>query len=442
MSVMQIIAVAITIGLNALDGFDVLAISFASPGISREWGIEGAALGTVLMMELAGMAIGSIFLGGVADKIGRRPTMLGCLVVMATGMFMVTTATTLVVLSFWRVITGLGIGGMLASINAVAAEYSSAKRRHLSVAIMSIGYPLGAVFGGMVASHLLKTHDWRAVFYFGGAVTLGFIPLVWFFVPETVGWLIHKQPARALEKVNASLRRMGHSVVSSLPTISADLRGRSAAEAFAPVMIAVTLIVTAAYFFHITTFYFVLKWVPKIVTGMGFAPSSAADVLVWANAGGATGGAVVGLLAMKFSVKRLTLIVMVLSTVAVIFFGRSPADLGKLSLICFVCGFFTNGAIVGMYALFAQAFPARLRAFGTGFAIGVGRGGSALAPIIGGYLFDMKYGLPTVAFVMALGSLVAAIVLSFLKLRPDAEAPIASDSTDRVPNLTPSPSRG
>src|SRR5687768_14256205 len=89
MSTAQLIAVAITIGLNALDGFDVLAISFASPGISAEWGIDRAALGVVLSMELIGMAVGSILLGGVTDRIGRRPMILLCLVVMAIGMFMV-----------------------------------------------------------------------------------------------------------------------------------------------------------------------------------------------------------------------------------------------------------------------------------------------------------------------------------------------------------------
>ena len=117
MSRLQIVVVAITVALNALDGFDVLSISFASPGIAQEWGIDRAALGIVLSMELIGMAIGSIFLGSVADRIGRRPTILGCLVVMAAGMLMATTVRGLVDLSIWRVVTGLGIGGMLAAIN-------------------------------------------------------------------------------------------------------------------------------------------------------------------------------------------------------------------------------------------------------------------------------------------------------------------------------------
>ncbi len=176
MSWLQIIVVAITVGLNALDGFDVLSISFASPGIAAEWGIDRAALGIVLSMELIGMALGSIFLGGLADKIGRRPTMLGCLVVMAVGMFMVTNVKGLIDLSVWRILTGVGIGGMLAAINAVAAEFSNLKRRDLSVSIMSIGYPIGAVIGGIIVARLLQSHDWRSVFYFGAGITAAFIP--------------------------------------------------------------------------------------------------------------------------------------------------------------------------------------------------------------------------------------------------------------------------
>jgi len=429
MSALQIIAVAITIGLNALDGFDVLSISFASPGIADEWGIDRAALGIVLSMELVGMALGSVFLGGVADKIGRRPTILGCLTVMAIGMLMATTTKSIVELSVWRVITGLGIGGMLAAINAVAAEFSNAKRKHLSVSLMSIGYPVGAVLGGMIAAQLLKSYDWRSVFYFGSAVTAAFIPLVYFLIPESVHWLTRKQPAGALERINRALARMGHAAVSALPTISAEVRKRSAADLFAPGLIAVTLLVTGAYFFHIMTFYYVLKWVPKIVVDMGFAASSAAGVLVWANVGGALGGAVLGLLTLRFSVKAITIAVMFLSTAMVFLFGRASPDLSELSLLCATAGFFTNGAIVGMYAIFAQAFPTHVRASGTGFAIGVGRGGSVVGPVIAGFLFEAGFGLPGVSAAMALGSSLAAALLIMLKLKPEDPAAEREEET-------------
>jgi benzoate transport len=426
MSALQIIAVTITIALNALDGFDVLAISFASPGIAAEWGIQRGALGIVLSMELIGMAIGSILLGGVADKLGRRSTTLGCLVVMAIGMFMVTTAKGLVVLSVWRVITGLGIGGMLAAINAVAAEYSNAKRRDMNVSLMAIGYPIGAVVGGTITAQLLKHYDWRAVFYFGAAVTTLLIPIVYRFVPESVHWLAQKQPRGALDKVNRTLARMGHAAISALPAISIEIRKRSIGDIFAPRLAAITLLVTAAYLFHITTFYFILKWVPKIVVDMGFAPSSAAGVLVWANAGGAVGGALLGFLTQRFPLRGLTITALLISTIMVTVFGRGQATLQQLSLICAAAGFFTNAGVVGLYAIFAQAFPTHVRAFGTGFAIGIGRGGSVFAPIAAGFLFQAGQSLQSVAFIMALGSLVAAGMLLMLRLHP--EDPIAASA--------------
>jgi MFS family permease len=442
MSRMQIVVVAITIALNALDGFDVLSISFASPGIRAEFGINQAVLGIVLSAELFGMAFGSIFLGRLADSWGRRPMMLSCLVVMSLGMFMVTTdpgilgqslnsmltsigvlqdtPTGLVHVCIWRVITGLGIGGMLASINAVVAEYSNAKNKHMNVALMSIGYPVGASVGGFIAAWLLIDNSWHSVFYLGFAMTVILIPIVYFLVPETVAWNCRHQGPNALERINATLKKMGHAAISALPDMkSGEHTKKSTANIFSSGLIAITLIVTAAYFFHITTFYFILKWTPDILVELGFQASEAGNVLSWVNVGGATGGALLGFLTLKFNLKRLTIGAMVMSSVMVVIYGRAPADLSTITLICIGAGFFTNAAINGMYAIFAHAYPTHVRAAGTGFAIGVGRGGSLLAPILAGFLFNGGMGVPTVATIMAGGSLLAALALSFLKLREE-----------------------
>lgn len=414
---LQIAGVAVTVGLNALDGFDVLSISFASPGIAAEWGIDKAALGAVLSMELIGMAIGSIFLGGVADRIGRRPTILGCLTMMAIGMYGATTAHDVTTLSLWRVLTGLGIGGMLAAINAVAAEFSNGKWKNLALAIMVIGFPIGAVVGGTIAALLLQGGNWRVVFEFGAGVTAACIPLVWLLIPESPAYLSERRPPRALERINRTLARFGHEQLDALPERTAAAPRQSVLDIFAPGMIATTLLITFAYFAHIVTFYFILKWIPKIIVDMGFAASSAAGVLVWANVGGAVGGGLFGLLAQRFPLKTLTILTMLASTVMVTLFGAGQSTLEGLALIAAAAGFFTNSAIVGLYSIFARAFPTHIRATGTGFAVGVGRGGAALAPYVAGVLFQHGFGLQAVAITMASGSLIGVVALLLARLK-------------------------
>jgi benzoate transport len=410
----QVLAIAVATALNALDGFDVLSISFASPGIARDWGVDRAALGVVLSMELIGMAIGALVLGALADKAGRRPTILICLVAMALGMFAASQAHEVYFLSAVRLFTGLGIGGMLAATNAIVAECSNAKRRNLSVAIMAGGYPMGAIVGGTIASALIgATGRWQIVFEFGAVATACFIPLVLLLVPETVAFLLHKRPPDALARVNQTMVRQGRPPLPCLPEMELRAKARFM-DLFAPGMAATTTILTVAYFTHIMTFYFLVKWIPKIVSDLGFDPSAAGGVLVWANVGGASGSLAISLLSIRFRVRSLVICAMLMASLAVAAFGQNLSGLGEISLVAAIGGFFTNGATAGLYALFAQSFPASHRAGGTGFIIGVGRGGAALGPILGGLLLSEGWPLARVTPVMACGCLIAAMALLLL----------------------------
>ncbi|AIT81786.1 MFS transporter (plasmid) [Novosphingobium pentaromativorans US6-1] len=416
---LQIAAVVLCILLNALDGFDVLAISFASPGIASEWGIDRAALGFVLSMELIGMAVGSLVLGNLADRIGRRPTVLGCLVVMAGGMGLASLANSVIELSLIRLATGLGIGGMLACTNALVAEFSNDRHRNLAVAIMAAGYPMGAIIGGSIATGLLADGHWRDVFVFGAIITGVFLPIAWVLLPESIGYLAQKRGPNALERINATLRRFGHEIAQALPPAPEKAHSVSIAQLFAPGLARVTIVLTLAYFCHIMTFYYILKWIPKIVVDMGYVASRAGDVLVWANVGGLLGAALLSVMTYRFGVRALVITAMLASTVLVSLFGQGQATLGGLALVAAAAGFCTNAAVVGLYALFARGFPTSVRAGGTGFAIGIGRGGAALGPIVAGLLFNAGLGLGYVSLLMAMGSLIAAGALLFLKEQGD-----------------------
>lgn len=422
MSAWQVAAVAITILLNALDGFDVLSISFAAPGIADEWGLKRDALGWVLSMELIGMAAGSILLGGAADRYGRRPTILVCLMAMTLGMYMVSGTSSITELSFWRVITGLGIGGMLAAINAVVAEFSNRKWRNVSLSLMVIGYPLGAVGGGLVARQLLEGADWRSIFVFGALATAAFIPLVLIFIPESPAFLTDKRPPSALKRINRTFSRFGFPKVSTFSEGTSGKNKMPVLDIFRPSLIRTTLLVTFAYFAHVSCYYFFMKWIPKIVVDLGFDASSAADILIWAMLGGATGGAVYGVLTHWFAIKPVTIAALLGSFVMVSLFGRTSPDLQMLALVAGITGFFINGAAVAFYVVLARAFPVHVRASGTGFGIGTGRAGAVVGPALAGILFAGGTQLATVMMLMATGSLLAAVAIYFLKFS-SAEEP-------------------
>ncbi len=424
MSVRQWIVVVLMVLLNALDGFDVLSSAFAAPGITKEWGILRSALGVMLSAELVGMGFGSIFLGGLADKIGRKPSMLLCLVIMAIGMYMAHAATTLTALTAFRFFTGLGIGGMLAATNAVTAESTSKASRSLAMSLYVIGYPLGGVIGGYAAqSWLLVDYDWRAVFLFGAICTAVMIPLVALLVPETPAFHAARQKPDALARVNRSLRALMQPAIDALPPIKAGLKPKVTDILSKPGLRKVTWLLALGYLVHTFTFYFVLKFAVQIVSDAGFTQPQAASTLTWANIGGAIGGLLFGFLLKKWDIKGPTIACMLLGVLAVVWFGMGHDTLNGWRLATFLQMFFLNAAIVGFYAAFARGFPAYARATGTGFALGIGRAGAAGSPIVAGILFDHlgKHQLLPVSMVMSVGSLIGIVLMLMLPLR-DADS--------------------
>jgi len=429
MSVRQWVVVVLMVLLNALDGFDVLSSAFAAPGITKEWGIPRSELGIMLSAELIGMGFGSIFLGGLADKIGRKPSMLLCLVIMAIGMFLAHDAGSVSSLTIFRLFTGLGIGGMLAATNAVTAESTSRASRSLAMALYVIGYPIGGVVGGYAAqSWLLVDYDWRAVFLFGAITTAVMIPLVALLVPETPAFHAARRKPDALARINRSLRALMQPAIESLPELKAGPKPKVSDILSKPGLRKTTWLLALGYMVHTFTFYYVLKFAVQIVSDAGFTQPQAASTLTWANIGGAVGGFLFGFLLKKWDIKGPTIACMVLGVIAVAFFGLGHDTLNAWRLATFLQMFFLNAAIVGFYAAFARGFPAYARATGTGFALGIGRAGAAGSPIVAGYLFTQLGGsvvtpghlndhLLPVSLVMTAGSMIGVVLLMLLPLR-------------------------
>jgi MFS family permease len=199
-----------------------------------------------------------------------------------------------------------------------------------------------------------------------------------------------------------------------------------------PALIATTLILTAGYFLHTITFYFILKWTPKIATDLGFPGPIGTGMLAWVNFGGAIGGALFGVLAARLGIKPLTIGIMFTYALGVAYFGQVAGGLGLVpgrdgagaNYLTWTAGFvgtFGNAAMSGLYSMISYGFPTHVRATGTGFVIGLGRIGGVIGPWMAGLMLDKGNVIATIALVLCCGSLLSGLMLMFLKM--GAEGP-------------------
>ncbi|MDM0117754.1 MFS transporter [Variovorax sp. J22R133] len=421
MTPFQWAAIAACIMLIMLDGFDVLVMAFTAASISAEWKLSGAELGVLFSAGLFGMAAGSLFLAPWADHFGRQPIILLCLVLIALGMLASGFAASSWQLGALRAITGVGIGGMLASVGVITAEYSSNHWRSTAVALQATGYPIGATIGGSIAAVLLANYGWRSVFIFGGVATAAMIPVVIWRLPESFDFLITRQPRGALQKLNKLLAKMKRPALTQLPTMpegNVALTGRNSFSAlFASGMLAQTLLIWGAFFLLMFSFYFALSWTPKLLVQAGLSAQQGITGGVLLNVGGIVGGSVFGMLAARMNLGTLTASSMVLTAVAMAAFGYFTSSLTVAFAIAFGIGTFIFGSMAGLYAFAPVVYPAAMRSTGMGWAIGIGRIGAILAPLTAGVLLDKGWTPANLYYAFALPLLAAMLTVLALRAR-------------------------
>ena len=414
MSRLQIGAVAVCVALNMLDGFDVLVVAFTASAISAEWSLSGAELGVLLSAGLFGMAGGSLFVAPWADRFGRRAIILLCLALMTAGMLLSAVAQSMPQLAVLRVATGLGIGGMLASIGVITAEYSSSRWRSTNVSLQTTGYPVGATVGGAIAAVLIAQFGWRAAFLFGGIVSALMIPLVLRRLPESLDFLLARRPPDALERVNGLLRRMGRSELAQLPARTAaetPAAGNPVRGLFAESFRRSTLLIWSAFFLLMFSFYFIMSWTPRLLVTAGLSAEQGITGGVLLNLGGIFGGALFAWLASRAGLRRLTCVFLGVTALGTALFGFVATELAVAFTIALAIGVFLFGSMAGLYSLAPIIYAAGVRTTGMGWAIGIGRFGAILSPMIAGLLVDAGWSTPYLYCAFAV-PLVAAMAVT------------------------------
>lgn len=416
---MQLATIAICVSINMLDGFDVLAIAYTAPLISDAWGIGPGQLGVVFSAGGAGMILGALVLGPMADYSGRRFVVIVGVLIITVGMLATTLVRALEELILARLVTGIGIGALLGSLNTLVAEYSPARYRNISITLLHLGYPIGGAIGGVIAAALLSRFGWQSVFLAGGLMSLVLLPACILVVPESIDYLLVRRGKLALNRLNRVMRRLGYDPLTELPQIqnsgaddSLGIRRLLSRDLLLP-----NILLPFAFFMIMTHLYFVLQWMPKIVAELGHSLEQGIQVSVLLSATAAAGMLLFGLTATRF---RLTRVVTQLSIVAATamfllgYFASSPYSM----LLPFVAlmGLTHSGLTPGLYALAPRLFPASARAAGISIAIAIGRFGAVMGPAIAGYLLADEISPGSLIMLFALPLLVPALVVKLIPL--------------------------
>ena len=415
MSPFQIGVIGLCVMINMLDGFDVMVMPFAAASVSEEWQLSQVFLGLLLTSALMGMAIGSLVLAPFGDVWGRRKLMLLCLCIVTLGMLLSSQVDTSSQLMIFRFLTGLGIGGMLATLNTLVSEFSNNARRGLSISILQSAFPLGAIVGGVTSVYLISEYGWRSLFLFGALASMIMIPLVYWKMPESLDFLLSKESDGVPLDVNRLRQKMGLSEIDSYEMVGQKERSGGLKVILNKPFWQSTYLIWLSFFCLMFAFYYVVSWTSKLLVDAGLTTAQGISANIYVMTGGIVGSVVLGLLTWRYDVTRLTALYLLLCVVSMSVFGMASLGLVSLMICASVMGFFLVGAMIGLYTISPSLYPATHRVTGMGWAIGVGSIGAIISPFFGGVLLNWGFQTSQIIVIFAFPLLLAAIAIWRIK---------------------------
>jgi len=414
MTKVQYFSIAICFLMNVLDGMDVLVVSYCAPMIAEDLNLGPKTLGFVFSAGLIGMAIGAIFLAPLADRFGRKKLILASALIMGLSVLLTAFSETILELIIMRLISGLGIGCMLATTATLTSENVLNNSKDFWVSLVISGYPVGAVVSGYVAAAIIPSYGWESMFLLAGLTTLITIPLIFFFVSESPQFYLKKKHGGALEKVNRILIKMNFKPLDSLPDVELITTNNSlVSRLFSNKYKISTLQLWTALFFAFGCLYFLISWIPKLATDAGLSIELAIYAGTIFNVGAFFGIILQGYFSSKIGLKKTISIFLFLTFLLMASF-KLFVGTDILLLIYFLLGFSLQGGFVGLYAVAARLYPTEFKTTGVGWAIGMGRVGGILAPLIGGFLISIGLSLSANFFIFSIPALLASVLTFYM----------------------------
>ncbi len=433
---------AIVIGTCGLilffDGFDAQAIGYVAPGLAADLDIPRTMLGSAIASGLFGMLFGALLFGSLADRFGRKPVLIASTVVFGLGSFVTAGVASIEALIAARIFTGLGMGGALPNAVALTAEYLPARSRARAVTMVTCGLALGAAVGGWVAAMLISSYGWRGVFVVGGVppMLIAIGAMVW--LPESIEFLRVRQRVsfrdpREQREVEAHIGTLTSAMPvaqsSGFPSGESKAGSRFAViQLFTDSRAAVTLLIWVIYFMSLLDLYFLTNWLPTIMSDAGIKIETAIITSSLFQFGGMAGAIAMGVALSHRRSFHVLAVCYLWAAVWVFVAGAAGPTLPLLATAVMAAGAGIIGGQSASHALCAEFYRTSMRSTGVGWALGIGRIGSIVGPVAGGYLLATGDGAQQVIWMASIPALVATIAAAVLGFRTDLTARRAVES--------------
>jgi AAHS family 4-hydroxybenzoate transporter-like MFS transporter len=406
----------------AADGFDTAAIGFIAPALREQWNLTPPQLSMLFVSGLAGLMVGAFVFGPIADRIGRKAVLVFATFGFGLASIASAWATNVEMLAVWRFITGLGLGGAMPMAITLTSEYSPERSRSFLVTVMFCGFTIGGASGGLAAAGLIAHYGWQSVLILGGVLPIILAVVLIFVLPESVRYLVLKggqdeQVATILRRVDPQAPLDGAHFVGVR-----KVEGSPVGQLFTRDLMAGTLLLWATFFMSLLVYYLLTSWLPTLLKTAGQSQQSAALIALMLPIGSTVGAFAIGYLMDRFGAHATLAGSYTLAAAFIVLLGLSTATPWLLVLAVFGAGLGTGGSQIGINALSASFYPTASRATGVSWANAVGRTGSLVGSMVGGYLLNIGWSLGTVFAVAAVPALVAALAI-FAKGRLQVPSP-------------------
>jgi AAHS family 4-hydroxybenzoate transporter-like MFS transporter len=407
-----------------IDGFDAQVMGPVLPVLSGQLHLPRPVLGSVVSSGTFGMMIGALIFGPLADRFGRKPVLIGCALTFGIGSLLTATATSVSQLMAYRIFTGFGMGGAMPNAIALTSEYMPRRSRNAAVMTMFAGFSFGSAFAGWTVAALIRNYGWESIFLVGGAIPVLVAILLIGLLPESIRFLVVKGGHK--KKVSAYLNRIAPIIPESDELVVGPDEHQtggsfSVGQLFADGRAVFTLLLWVMFFMNLLNLWFLNNWLPTIMTDAGITVETASLITSLFQIGGLIGALLLaGLVGRRLSFGVLASTYFA-AAVFIFLIGSAGSSIPLLVMTVFAAGIGVIGGQTVANALSADYYPTAIRATGVGWSLGIGRVGSIVGPILGGFLLSYGGTARHVFWAAAIPALIATFAATAASLKKKKE---------------------